>query len=150
MRKREKMDNNNQNVYNYYNYDSQPSKAKNTPGLLSFIFALVACGLWLLSCCGGMIMMIPYIGWLIGIVLNVGAFLIFPLTIAAFICGIIGVNKKNAPKGLAVTGLIISIILIILAIIGIVVVVLASLGLIGVGVLSTLPTFLQDFQNFNY
>lgn len=150
MRKREKMDNNNQNVYNYYNYDSKPANVKNTPGTLSFIFALVSCGLWLLSCCGGMAMIIPYLGWVIGFICSIPAFLIFPLTIAAFICGIIGVNKKNAPKGLAVTGLIISILLIILAIIGIVVVILASLGVIGVGVLSTLPNYIQDLQNFNY
>ena len=148
------MDNNSQN-YNYYYgsenmYQPEPKK-KNVCGILSFIFGLVALGLIILSCCGLSLMVIPYIGWLFGALMQVGNFLIFPAALAGLILGIIGVKRKDSPKGLAIAGLIISALVLLIYVVMIVLVVvtavLAMLGVATTGIRAVFTEYLNQMQN---
>ena len=132
------MDNQNINYNYYYQAPQQEPPKKNICGTLSFIFAMIALVLWLCGCCGGMIALIPYIGWIRGFIMNIGAFLIPPLQIAGLILGIVGVTRKDKPKGLATAGMIICIVLIVISIIATVIAILAGAGIIGLGVFSSL------------
>ena len=151
------MDNNNQN-YNYYygdvnNYAVVPKK-KNVCGILSFIFGIVALVLVIISCCGVSLMVIPYIGWLIGIFMQIGNFLIFPLALAGVILGIVGVTRKNCSKGLAIVGLIISALVLLFYVVMIVLVIvtaiLATLGIATTGIFAVLSEYLNQMQNYTY
>ena len=148
------MDNNPQNYNNYYygemnNYEVVPQK-KNVCGILSFIFSMVAVVIMLISCCGLMFALVPYIGWILGFMMQFGNFLIVPLLIAGFVLGIIGVNKKDQPKGLAKAGMIISIVIFalwLLAVITIIVLtILATLGIITTGFLAGLTQYLNQLN----
>lgn len=150
------MDNNNQN-YNYYygevnNYAVVPKK-KNVCGILSFIFGLLALVLIIISCCGVSLMVIPYIGWLIGIFMQIGNFLIFPFALAGVILGIVGVTRKNCSKGLAVAGLIISalvfLIYVVIIVLVIITFILAALGVATTGVFAVISEYMNQMQNFH-
>ena len=145
---------NNQNYNYYYGSDNiyQPEpKKKNKCGTLSFVFGLVALGLIILSCCGLSLMVIPYIGWLIGAFMQVGNFLIFPFALAGLILGIIGVKRKDSPRGLATAGLIISglvlLIYAVMVVMVIVTVILAALGVATTGILATFSDYFNQIQN---
>ena len=151
------MDNNNQN-YNYYygevnNYAAEPKK-KNVCGILSFVFGIIALVLIIISCCGVSLMVIPYIGWLFGAIMQFGNFLIFPSALAGVILGIVGVTRKNRSKGLAVAGLIISglvlLIYVIMVILVIVTIILATLGVATTGIFAVLTDYLNQMQNYTY
>ena len=148
------MDNNPQNYNNYYygemnNYEVVPQK-KNVCGILSFIFSMVAVVIMLISCCGIMLATIPYIGWILGFMMQLGNFLIVPLLIAGFILGIIGVNKKDQPKGLAKAGLIISIVIFVLWLLAVILIVvlmvLATLGIVTTGIFAGLSQYLNQLN----
>ncbi len=148
------MDNNPQNYNNYYygemnNYEVVPQK-KNVCGILSFIFSMVAVVIMLISCCGIMLATIPYIGWVLGFMMQFGNFLIVPLLIAGFILGIIGVNKKDQPKGLAKAGLIISIVIFVLWLLAVILIVvlmvLATLGIVTTGIFAGLSQYLNQLN----
>ena len=148
------MDNNPQNYNNYYygemnNYEVVPQK-KNVCGILSFIFSMVAVVIMIISCCGIMLATIPYIGWVLGFMMQLGNFLIVPLLIAGFILGIIGVNKKDQPKGLAKAGLIISIIIFVLWLLAVILIVvlmiLATLGIVTTGIFAGLSQYLNQLN----
>ncbi|MBO6089777.1 MAG: hypothetical protein J6P37_05670 [Lachnospiraceae bacterium] len=148
------MDNNPQNYNNYYygemnNYEVVPQK-KNVCGILSFIFSMVAVVIMLISCCGIMLATIPYIGWILGFMMQFGNFLIVPLLIAGFILGIIGVNKKDQPKGLAKAGLIISIVIFVLWLLAVILIVvlmvLATLGIVTTGIFAGLSQYLNQLN----
>ena len=148
------MDNNPQNYNNYYygemnNYEVVPQK-KNVCGILSFIFSMVAVVIMLISCCGIMLATIPYIGWVLGFMMQLGNFLIVPLLIAGFILGIIGVNKKDQPKGLAKAGLIISIVIFVLWLLAVILIVvlmvLATLGIVTTGIFAGLSQYLNQLN----
>ena len=151
------MDNNNQN-YNYYygevnNYSAEPKK-KNVCGILSFIFGLLSLAIIIISCCGISIAVIPYIGWIIGFIMQFGNFLIIPSALAGVILGIVGVTRKDRPKGLAVAGLIISglvlLIYIIMVILVIVTIILAALGVATTGIFAVIAEYLNQIQNYTY
>lgn len=148
------MDNNPQNYNNYYygemnNYEVVPQK-KNVCGILSFIFSMAAVVIMLISCCGIMLATIPYIGWVLGFMMQFGNFLIVPLLIAGFILGIIGVNKKDQPKGLAKAGLIISIVIFVLWLLAVILIVvlmvLATLGIVTTGIFAGLTQYLNQLN----
>ena len=148
------MDNNPRNYNNYYygemnNYEVVPQK-KNVCGILSFIFSMVAVVIMLISCCGIMLATIPYIGWVLGFMMQFGNFLIVPLLIAGFILGIIGVNKKDQPKGLAKAGLIISIVIFVLWLLAVILIVvlmvLATLGIVTTGIFAGLSQYLNQLN----
>lgn len=148
------MDNNPQNYNNYYygemnNYEVVPQK-KNVCGILSFIFSMAAVVIMLISCCGIMLATIPYIGWVLGFMMQFGNFLIVPLLIAGFILGIIGVNKKDQPKGLAKAGLIISIVIFVLWLLAVILIVvlmvLATLGIVTTGIFAGLSQYLNQLN----
>jgi hypothetical protein len=148
------MDNNPQNYNNYYygemnNYEVVPQK-KNVCGILSFIFSMVAVVIMLISCCGLMFALVPYIGWIFGFMMQFGNFLIVPLLIAGFILGIIGVNKKDQPKGLAKAGLIISIVILVLWLLAVILIVvlmvLATLGIVTTGIFAGLSQYLNQLN----
>ena len=152
------MDNNPQNVnYNYYgsvnNFQQEPKK-KNVCGILSFIFGLLSLAIIIISCCGVTIAMIPYIGWIIGFVMQFGNFLIIPSALAGLILGIVGVTRKDRPKGLAIAGLIISglvlLIYVIMVILVIVTAILAMLGVATTGIFAVIADYLNQMQNYTY
>ena len=131
------------------NYEVVPQK-KNVCGILSFIFSMVAVVIMLISCCGIMLATIPYIGWVLGFMMQFGNFLIVPLLIAGFILGIIGVNKKDQPKGLAKAGLIISIVIFVLWLLAVILIVvlmvLATLGIVTTGIFAGLSQYLNQLN----
>ena len=148
------MDNNPQNYNNYYygemnNYEVVPQK-KNVCGILSFIFSMLAVVIMLISCCGIMLATIPYIGWVLGFMMQLGNFLIVPLLIAGFILGIIGVNKKDQPRGLAKAGLIISIVIFVLWLLAVILIVvlmvLATMGIVTTGIFAGLSQYLNQLN----
>jgi len=152
------MDNNNQNYNNYYygnvnNYEVVPKK-KNVCGILSFIFGLVSLGIILISCCGISLAVIPYIGWFIGIIMQFGNFLIIPLALTGFILGIVGVNKKNSSKGLAVAGIIICALVllfyILMVVLVIITLILAALGVATTGIFAGIYEYINQMQNITY
>jgi len=132
-------------VINNNNYYGETPK-KNVCGILSFIFAMVVLLLTLLACCGAGIMVIPYIGPIIAMFFEAGLLLIFPLNLAGLILGIVGVNQKNRPRGLATAGLIINIILLLLGVVMVILTILASIGIIGIGIFAT---FAEMFDQYN-
>lgn len=134
------MDNYNPNVYNNNYYYGSPIKPSNPAGIVSFIFAMVAI---VLLMCGCIICLIPYAGWLIYIIFSIIAFV---LIVAGFILGLVGVNAKGRPKGLAIAGLIINTILLLIEIATIVIIILGAIGVAGVGVWSMFD-MLNNYSN---
>lgn len=140
------MDNNNQN-YNYYygavnNYEVVAPK-KNIPGLLSFIFGLVALAGILFACCSSMFLIIPWVNIVVGFLIGFIDVVSPILVLVGFILGIIGVTRKNCPKGLAIAGLIINALLMLYYLMLIVLAILTALGLVTTGIFAGLAEYLQ-------
>ena len=132
------MDNNNNYEYysennnNYVSYDNNNYNSDSNPcGIISFIFAMVSI---LLSICGCCTIVVPVLAMIIGIIA-------LALEVSGIILGIVGATKKNAPKGLAIAGLVINIIMIVVLVLTVLLSILGAIGMV------TLPMMDAYYQS---